>query len=88
MCVCVCVCVCGESVCVCVWGCVSRSPSPLQAFEQAQRDELVGRQLWLDDKWAEFQEEQDNEQKVKLAENNRYKRYRSIIQCCSVRVMS
>lgn len=52
------------------------SETQWEAFEQAQRDELVGRQLWLDDKWAEFQEEQDNEQKVKLAENNRYKRYR------------
>lgn len=46
------------------------------AMEAAQKDALFSRQLWIEANFQEFKEEQEEEMRVKLAQNNKFKAYR------------
>ncbi|CAH3030973.1 unnamed protein product [Pocillopora meandrina] len=46
------------------------------AMEPVQKDVFFSRQLWIDANFREFKKEQEEEMRVKLAQNNKYKAYR------------
>ncbi|XP_074617015.1 dnaJ homolog subfamily C member 25 homolog [Acropora palmata] len=46
------------------------------ALEAPQKKEFFSRQLWIDSNFQEFKAEQEDEMRIKLAQNNKYKAYR------------
>lgn len=46
------------------------------ALEAPQKKEFFSRQLWIDSNFQEFKGEQEDEMRIKLAQNNKYKAYR------------
>lgn len=46
------------------------------AMEPARKNAFFSRRLWIDAKFKEFKQEQEEEMRVKLAQNNKYKAYR------------
>lgn len=46
------------------------------ALDSAQKDGFFSRQLWIESNFQEFKQEQEEEMRIKLAQNNKFKAYR------------
>ena len=48
----------------------------MQAAGEHVREDMLRKQLWVDENWDSFREKQQDEMKAKMAESTRYKMYR------------
>ena len=50
-----------------------------QLLGETKRQEMIKKELWINDNWLVFKKQQEEETREKLAESTRHKQYRYVI---------